>query len=126
VSQPRIRPADRSANQRGWRLAVFLVALSLASLAVLQQNATGTPGVIIVAALIPPAGFAAVVLLLGRRASVPWLPSLGALFWGVTAAPLAALALNDAALRALPARAGHGDDGSAGSRKSQRPVPYWC
>jgi RsiW-degrading membrane proteinase PrsW (M82 family) len=103
VSQQKIRPADRPANQRaGWRLAVFLVALSLASFAALQENASGTPGVIMVAALIPPAGFAAVVLLLGRRASVPWLPSLGALFWGATAAPLAALALNDAALRALP------------------------
>ena len=100
VSQGRISEHPTTPRS-GWRLAVFLVVLALASLAALQQN-TGTPGVIVVAALIPPAGIATVVLLLGRRASVAWLPSLAALFWGAAAAPLGVLALNDAALRALP------------------------
>jgi len=81
---------------------VFLVALALASRAVLQQTVTETPGFILVGALIPPAGVATVVLLLGRRTSVPWPPSLAALLWGATAAPLGALALNDAALHAFP------------------------
>jgi hypothetical protein len=44
----------------------------IAALAALRQNVAGTPGMIAAAALLPPAGFAAVVLLLGRREAVPW------------------------------------------------------
>lgn len=105
MGEETIRPAEGPRGRRARRqlaVAVAVVGLLLAVLAGLRQNVAGTPGVILAAALIPPAGFAAVVLLLGRRDSVPWLPSLGAFLWGGTAAPLAALALNDAALRALP------------------------
>jgi len=83
-------------------LVVVVVGLVIAAVAALRQNVTGTPGMIAAAALLPPAGFAAVVLLLARRESVPFLPSLTALAWGATVAPLGTLAFNDAALDMLP------------------------
>lgn len=90
---------DRRVNR--W-LVVVVVGLVIAALAALRQNVAGTPGMIAAAALLPPAGFAAVVLLLGRREAVPWLPSLTALAWGATVAPLGTSAFNDAALEVLP------------------------
>jgi RsiW-degrading membrane proteinase PrsW (M82 family) len=88
----------------GRRLGVIVAGLLLVSLIALQQNADGTAALIVAAGLIPPAGFAVVVLLLGRRAAIPWLPLLAALLWGATAAALVAQLVNDAALQALPPR----------------------
>ena len=86
----------------GWRLGVIAVGLLLVSLIALHQNLDGTAFLIVAAGLIPPAGFAAAVLVFGRRAAIPWLPLLAALLWGATAAALGAQLLNDAALDALP------------------------
>jgi RsiW-degrading membrane proteinase PrsW (M82 family) len=85
----------------GRRLVVTVAGLLLVSLIALHQNVDGTAAAIVAAGLIPPAGFAAVVLLLGRRAAIPWSPLLAALLWGASAAALAAQLVNDAALQAL-------------------------
>jgi len=102
ITPPTPAPHRRAVRARR-RLAIGLVGVVIAALFGLRESVGATPAVIAASALIPAAGFSALILLLDGRDPIPWMPLLAALLWGGTAAALGALALNDAALRVLPA-----------------------
>jgi RsiW-degrading membrane proteinase PrsW (M82 family) len=76
---------------------VGVVAALVGTFAVRGQ-VVATPPLIVAAALLPPLGWAGLVLLLDRRTREPWTPLCASFLWGAAAAALVAAAVNDALL----------------------------
>jgi len=76
---------------------VAMLTALLGTLAVSGQL-VATPPLIVTAALLPPLGWAGLLLLLDRRAREPWAPLCAAFLWGAAAAALVAAEVNDALL----------------------------
>lgn len=76
---------------------VAVLTALLGTLAVSGQL-VATPPLIAAAALLPPLGWAGLVLLLDRRRREPWAPLCASFLWGAAAAALVAGEVNDALL----------------------------
>ena len=64
----------------------------------MSGQVVATPPIIAAAALLPPLGWAGLVLLLDHRTREPWMPLAAAFLWGAAAAALIASEVNDALL----------------------------
>ena len=80
------------------RVGGVLLVVALLGTWVVSGQVVATPPLIAAAALLPPLGWAGVVLLLDRRAREPWMPLCAAFLWGAAAAALIASEVNDAML----------------------------
>ena len=74
------------------------VLVALLGTFVVSGQVVATPPLIAAAALLPPLGWAGLVLLLDRRAREPWAPLCASFLWGAAAAALVAAEVNDALL----------------------------
>jgi RsiW-degrading membrane proteinase PrsW (M82 family) len=80
------------------RVGGVLLVVALLGTWIVSGQVVATPPLIAAAALLPPLGWAGVVLLLDRRTREPWMPLCAAFLWGATAAALVASEVNDALL----------------------------
>ena len=74
------------------------VLVALLGTFVVSGQVVATPPLIAAAALLPPLGWAGLVLLLDRRTREPWAPLCASFLWGAAAAALVAAEVNDALL----------------------------
>jgi len=80
------------------RAGGVLVVGALCGTLLVGAELVATPPVIAAAALLPPLGFAGLVLLLDRRTREPWAPLAAAFLWGAAVAAPIASQLNDVLL----------------------------
>lgn len=85
------RPMMRRAGGAG-------VLVALLGTFVVSGQVVATPPLIAAAALLPPLGWAGLVLLLNRRTREPWTPLCASFLWGAAAAALVAAEVNDVLL----------------------------
>lgn len=74
------------------------VVAALVGTFVVSGQVVATPPLIVAAALLPPLGWAGLVLLLDRRTREPWAPLCASFLWGAAAAALVAAEVNDVLL----------------------------
>jgi RsiW-degrading membrane proteinase PrsW (M82 family) len=74
------------------------VIAALLGTLVVSGQVVATPPLIAAAALLPPLGWAGLVLLLDRRTREPWAPLCASFLWGAAAAALVAAEVNDVLL----------------------------
>jgi RsiW-degrading membrane proteinase PrsW (M82 family) len=77
------------------RAGGILLLIALVGTWVVSGRLVATPPVIAAAALLPPLGWAGLVLLLDRRVREAWMPLAAAFLWGAAAAAPIALEVND-------------------------------
>jgi RsiW-degrading membrane proteinase PrsW (M82 family) len=75
-----------------------LVLAALLGTWVVSGQVVATPPIIAAAAILPPLGWAGLVLLLDRRTREHWMPLCAAFLWGAAAAALISSEVNDALL----------------------------
>ena len=76
------------------RLLLLVLLAAMAPLLALARLIIDTPGIILLAALVPPTAYALVLLFLDHREQKPWPLPLGAFLWGAMIASVCSSTLN--------------------------------